>query len=132
VGQHELDEILTARDKINHEIQAIIDDTTDQWGLEVPIVEIKDVEVPEGLKRAMAKQAEAERERRARVILAQGEFEASQKLKEAGELIGASEGAVLLRLFQTIVEVSAEHNSTVLFPYPLELAKMLRELVKKA
>ncbi|MFX0211297.1 MAG: SPFH domain-containing protein [Candidatus Hodarchaeota archaeon] len=130
VGQHELDEILTARDKINAEIQHIIDQITDDWGIEVPIVEIKDVEVPQGLKRAMAKQAEAERERRARIILAEGEFQAAEKLKDAGDLIGNSEGAVLLRLFQTIVEVSAEHNSTVLFPYPLELAKMLKHLVE--
>ncbi len=131
VGQHEMDEILIERDKINAELKAIIDKDTDAWGIKVTQVELKDVELPQNLKRTMAKQAEAERERRARVILAKGELEASEKMAQAGEAMSRNPATLQLRLFQTMQEISAEKNSTILFPFPIDLAEFIKKAVDK-
>ena len=130
IGKHEMDEILIERDKINSELKKIIDEDTDAWGIKVTQVELKDVELPQNLKRAMARQAEAERERRARVILAKGELEASKKLAEAGAAMSANPGTLQLRLFQTMQEISAEKNSTILFPFPIDLAEFIKKIAR--
>jgi len=127
VGQHELDEILAEREKINQRLQQIIDEQTDPWGIKVSIVEIKEVELPDTMKRAMARQAEVERERRARVINAEGELQASEKLKQAAEVLSQSPVAVQLRFFQTASEIAAEKNSTLVFPIPLEFLRYLEK-----
>ncbi|MCM8818964.1 MAG: slipin family protein [Candidatus Omnitrophica bacterium] len=122
-GQLELDEILAEREKINHRLQQIIDEQTDPWGIKVSIVEIKEVELPDTMKRAMARQAEVERDRRAKIINAEGEFQAAQKLKEAGEILSQVPIALQLRYLQTATEIAAEKNSTLVFPIPIELFK---------
>jgi regulator of protease activity HflC (stomatin/prohibitin superfamily) len=122
-GQIELDELLSERDKINHELQKIIDKQSDPWGVKVSLVEVKHIDLPLEMKRAMAKQAEAERERRAKVINAEGEFQAAEKLKEAAVIIEKYPVALQLRYLQTLREVSAENNSTTLFPVPIDLFK---------
>lgn len=127
VGQAELDEILAARDKLNMRVQTILDEATDQWGIKVMTVEMKDVDLPVEMKRAMAKQAEAERERRAKVIHAQGEFEASQKLTEAAAIIEPHPAALQLRYLQALTEIAAENNSTTVFPVPVDLFKSFME-----
>lgn len=121
LGQHELDELLTERDAINQKLSAIIDRQTEGWGIKVNSVEVKDVEIPEGMQRAMARQAEAERERRAKIVAAEGELEAAEKLSQAAVKISSAPGAMQLRQLQTMVEVSAENNSTIIFPIPIEL-----------
>lgn len=121
IGQYELDDILTERDKINAKLQSIIDRQTEGWGIKVNAVEIKDVEIPQQMQRAMAKQAEAERERRAKIVAAEGELQAAEKLAQAAAVISSSPGAMQLRQLQTMVEVSAEKNSTLIFPIPIEL-----------
>jgi regulator of protease activity HflC (stomatin/prohibitin superfamily) len=121
LGQHELDEILSERDVINAKLSTIIDRQTEGWGIKVNSVEIKDVEIPEMMQRAMARQAEAERERRAKVVAAEGEHQAAEKLALAADLISASPGAMQLRQLQTMVEVASEKNSTLIFPFPIEL-----------
>ena len=121
LGQHELDEILAEREKIGQALQKIIDEATDEWGVKVSTVEIKDIELPDIMRRAMARQAEAERERRAKVISADGEFQASQKLHEAAQIIEQTKTALQLRYLQTLVEIGAENSSTVVFPLPMEL-----------
>ena len=121
VGQSELDELLAQRERINEIVRRIIDLETDPWGIEVTAVEIKDIDLPKEMKRAMAKQAEAERERRGKVIAAEGEFQASQKLSEAARIISQHPVALQLRFLQTVVEVAAENNSTTLFPIPVDL-----------
>ncbi len=121
LGQSELDELLGAREKINQELQKIIDSQTEPWGIKVSIVEVKDVELPEEMKRAMAKQAEAERERRAKIIHAEGEFQASNKLSQAAQIITSAPGAIQLRFLQTLTEISADKNSTIIFPVPIDL-----------
>jgi regulator of protease activity HflC (stomatin/prohibitin superfamily) len=121
LGQHELDEILAEREKIGQALQKIIDEATDVWGVKVSIVEIKDIELPDIMRRAMARQAEAERERRAKIIAAEGEFQASQKLHEAAQIIEQTKTALQLRYLQTLVEIGAENSSTVVFPLPMEL-----------
>lgn len=121
LGQSELDELLSQREKINQILQAIIDEHTDPWGIKVSTVEVKDVEIPQNMQKAMAKQAEAERERRAKIINAEGEFQASQKLAEAAAVIGEHPIALQLRFLQTLVEVASEHNSTTIFPVPIDL-----------
>lgn len=121
VGQVELDELLGEREKINHELQKIIDKQSDPWGIKVSLVEVKHIDLPLEMKRAMAKQAEAERERRAKVINAEGEFQASQKLADAAAVIEKFPVAVQLRFLQTLREVSAENNSTTIFPVPIDL-----------
>jgi len=124
VGQSELDEVLGERDKINRTLARIIDESTDPWGIKVSVVEMKEVELPETMKRAIAAQAEAERERRAKIIHAQGEFEASQKLAEAGKVIAVEPVALQLRYLQTLTEVASERNSTLIFPIPIDLVSM--------
>jgi regulator of protease activity HflC (stomatin/prohibitin superfamily) len=121
VGQAELDEILAEREKINHRLQSILDKQTDIWGIKVTMVEIKHIDLPQEMQRAMAKQAEAERERRAKVINAEGEFQAAQRLKEAAAIIQKYPVALQLRFLQTLREVAAENNSTTLFPIPIDL-----------
>jgi len=121
LGEHELDDLLASREKINQTLQAIIDTQTDPWGVKVSMVEIKDVELPETMKRAMAKQAEAERERRAKIIAAEGEFQASQRLYEAAEVMSQNSTTLQLRYLQTLVEIGAEKNSTTIFPIPIDL-----------
>jgi regulator of protease activity HflC (stomatin/prohibitin superfamily) len=120
-GQGELDELLAERDKINARIQTILDAQTDPWGIKVVLVELKHIDLPQEMQRAMAKQAEAERERRAKVIHAEGEFQASQKLADAAEIIAQHPMALHLRFLQSLVEVSAEKNSTIIFPVPIDL-----------
>ncbi len=120
-GQAELDELLAEREKINSRIQEILDAQTDPWGIKVVLVEVKHIDLPQEMQRAMAKQAEAERERRAKVIHADGEFQASQKLADAAEVIGKQPMALHLRFLQSLVEVSAENNSTIVFPVPIDL-----------
>ncbi len=121
LGQSELDELLAERDKINHQLQRIIDEQTEPWGVKVSIVEVKDVELPATMQRAMARQAEAEREKRAKIIHAEGELQASQTLAEAAGIMATQPGALQLRYLQTLTEISAERNSTVIFPLPIDL-----------
>src|SRR5512134_600456 len=120
-GQAELDELLAERDKINTRIQTILDSETDPWGIKVVLVEVKHIDLPQEMQRAMAKQAEAERERRAKVIHAEGEFQASQKLADAAEIIAKQPAAMHLRFLQSLVEVSADNNSTIVLPVPIDL-----------
>ena len=121
LGQHVLDELLSERDKINTILQGIIDEATSPWGIKVSIVEVKDVEIPSGMQRAMARQAEAERERRAKVIAAEGEFQASERLKDAANVMSENTIALQLRFLQTMLEISSERSTTVILPLPLEL-----------
>lgn len=125
LGQVELDELLVNRDDINDRLQTIIDDLTNPWGVKVTLVEVKDVELPESMRRAMARQAEAERDRRAKVIHAEGEFEAAKRLAEAADVMAAAPGSMQLRVLSTMLEVSAEKNSTLIFPLPMELLRFL-------
>jgi regulator of protease activity HflC (stomatin/prohibitin superfamily) len=120
-GQAELDELLAERERINSRIQEILDTQTDPWGIKVVLVELKHIDLPQEMQRAMAKQAEAERERRAKVIHADGEFQASQKLADAAEVIGRQPMALQLRFLQSLVEVASEKNSTTIFPVPIDL-----------
>lgn len=131
LGGVELDELLTDREKINTELQKIIDEQTDPWGVKVTIVEVKDVELPDSMKRAMARQAEAERERRAKIIAAKGEFEAAQKLTEAASIIGSEPTAITLRYLQTIVDISGENQKLTIFPIPVDFMASLTQLIKK-
>jgi regulator of protease activity HflC (stomatin/prohibitin superfamily) len=124
LGQHELDDLLAERDKINAQLQAIIDRQTEGWGIKVNAIEVKDVEIPELMQRAMARQAEAERERRAKIVAAEGELQAAEKLSQAAAVIAREPGAMQLRQLQTMVEVSAEKNSTLIFPIPIELLSL--------
>ena len=121
LGQAELDELLAHRDKINQTLQEIIDRQTDPWGIKVTSVEIKDVALPEGMKRAMAKQAEAERERRAKIVNAEGEFQAAEKMVQAAQMISKEPIALQLRFLQTMREISSEHNTTTFLPVPIDL-----------
>src|SRR5438034_3335751 len=120
-GKADLDELLAERDKINNRLQEILDTQTDPWGIKVVLVELKDIDLPQQMQRAIAKQAEAERERRAKVIHADGEFQASQKLADAAEVIGKQPMALQLRFLQSLVEVASEKNSTTIFPVPIDL-----------
>jgi regulator of protease activity HflC (stomatin/prohibitin superfamily) len=125
VGAHTLDELLSERERLNKQIQGIMDEQSDPWGIKVSSVEIKHVEVPAEMRRVMARQAEAERERRAKVISAEGEFEASAKLAEAAKMLATQPGTMQLRYLQTLVEVAGENNSTTLFPIPLEMLRAM-------
>ncbi len=129
LGQHELDELLTQREKLNQALQRIIDVQTDPWGVKVSIVEIKQVELPETMRRSMAAQAEAERERRAKIIHADGEFQASERLAEAGAVIAREPTTLQLRYLQTLVEIASEKNSTIIFPLPIDLINMFMKKV---
>jgi regulator of protease activity HflC (stomatin/prohibitin superfamily) len=132
LGQAELDELLSHRDKINQTLQEIIDRQTDPWGIKVTSVEIKDVALPEGMKRAMAKQAEAERERRAKIVNAEGEFQAAEKMVQAAAMISKEPIALQLRFLQTMREISSEHNTTTFLPVPIDLfTPFLKGLVEK-
>jgi len=121
LGQSDLDHLLTERDKLNARLQEIIDEQTEPWGVKVSIVEIKDVEIPASMQRAMARQAEAERERRAKVIAAEGEYQASEKLSQAAEVLSKNPAAIQLRYLQTLAEIATEKNSTTIFPVPIDL-----------
>ena len=127
LGQHLLDELLSERDKINSILQEIIDEATSPWGIKVSIVEVKDVEIPSGMQRAMARQAEAERERRAKVIAAEGEFQASERLKDAALVIEQHPIALQLRYLQTLLELGSSASTTIVFPAPLDLIKPFLE-----
>ncbi len=131
LGQVELDELLAEREKISQNLQKIIDELTDPWGVKVSIVEIKDVELPEQMKRAMARQAEAERERRAKIIAAEGEFQASEKLSQAAAVIAEHPIALQLRFLQTLIEVASENNSTTIFPVPIDILEPFVKSLKQ-
>ncbi len=131
VGEFELDEILQQREKISTKIQQIVDKDTDPWGIKVIKIEIKDIELPELMKRAMAHQAEAERDRRARITLALGEQQAAEKLAQAGKIIGREPATLQLRLFQTMSDVASEKNSTLILPIPMEMLEYFKNMSKK-
>src|SRR3989338_3833647 len=131
LGQSQLDELLAKREEINVELQRIIDQQTEPWGIKVTVVEVKNVDLPQEMQRAIAKQAEAERERRAKVIHAEGEFQASQKLLEAADVMARNPIALQLRYLQTLVEVAAEKNSTTIFPVPIDLITPFLQAMKK-
>ncbi|GER83487.1 MAG: slipin family protein [Thermogemmatispora sp.] len=132
LGQSELDELLAQRNKINRELQAIIDEFTERWGVKVTAVEIKDVELPATMQRAMAKQAEAEREKRAKIIHAEGELQAATQLSQAANIIASEPGALQLRYLQTLTEIAVEKNSTIIFPLPLDLIEPLLKTLHAA
>lgn len=121
IGENELDDLLSNRETINKKLQLLIDNHTDPWGIKVSMVEVKHIDLPQEMQRAMAKQAEAERERRAKVIAAEGEFQAATKLGQAADIISKSPGALQLRYLQTLAEIATENNSTTLFPIPIDL-----------
>jgi regulator of protease activity HflC (stomatin/prohibitin superfamily) len=123
LGQSELDDLLSQRDKINQRLQQIIDAHTGPWGIKVTNVEVKQIDLPQEMQRAMARQAEAERERRSKVISAEGEFQASQRLADAAQILANQPNAITLRYLQTLVEISSEHNMTTIFPVPIDLIK---------
>jgi len=130
LGQHSLDELLAERDKINEILQDIIDKHTAPWGIKISVVEVKDVELPTTMQRAMARQAEAERERRAKIIGAQGEYEAAEQLSLAADRIAASPIALQLRYLQTLLEISSGNNATTILPFPIDILRPLQEAVK--
>ncbi|MCC6224354.1 MAG: slipin family protein [Thermoleophilia bacterium] len=127
LGQHQLDELLSERDRINTILQQIIDEATSPWGVKVSIVEVKDVEIPAGMQRAMARQAEAERERRAKVIAAEGEYQASERLKDAANVMSENPITLQLRFLQTMLEMSSERSTTMVLPLPIELFRPFLE-----
>ena len=131
LGQFELDDLLAERDAINHRLQSILDSETDQWGIKVDSVEIKHVDLPQEMQRAMAKQAEAERERRAKIISAEGEYQASTRLAEAASIMGQQPMTLQPRYLQTLTEIAAENNSTVIFPLPIDLVRPLIEMQER-
>src|SRR5574340_1277000 len=131
LGQSELDQLLTDRARVNQAVQTIIDEHTERWGIKVTTVEIKDVELPQTMQRAMAKQAEAEREKRAKVLLAQGEYQAAQTLADAAALIQTQPAALQLRYLQTLTEIAVEKNSTIVFPLPIDLIEPLMSIMKR-
>jgi regulator of protease activity HflC (stomatin/prohibitin superfamily) len=131
LGQVELDDLLANRDKINADLQKIIDDQTEPWGIKVSVVEVKNVDLPPEMQRAMARQAEAERERRAKVIHAEGEFQAAKQLSEAAHVIASAPNAMQLRFLQTLTEVSAEKNSTLIFPVPIDLLTSIKSYLDR-
>ncbi len=125
LGQSELDELLAHRESINQQLQYIIDQQTEPWGIKVSVVEVKDLELPQSMQRAMAKQAEAEREKRAKIIHAEGEFQASQQLSQAANIIGREPATLQLRYLQTLTEIASERNSTIIFPIPIEFLSLI-------
>jgi regulator of protease activity HflC (stomatin/prohibitin superfamily) len=131
LGQSDLDELLAERNKINRELQTIIDEQTERWGVKVTAVEIKDVELPTTMQRAMAKQAEAEREKRAKVIHAQGELQASASLAQAAGILGSQPAALQLRYLQTLTEIAVEKNSTIIFPLPMDVITPLMKIMQR-
>jgi regulator of protease activity HflC (stomatin/prohibitin superfamily) len=131
LGQVELDDLLAEREKINHDLQEILDSATDPWGVKVTTVEIKHVDLPQEMQRAMAKQAEAERERRAKIIAAEGEFQAADKLSQAAAIISTNPQALQLRYLQTLREIATENNSTTIFPIPMDLLSAFTKFMGK-
>jgi regulator of protease activity HflC (stomatin/prohibitin superfamily) len=131
LGQHELDDMLAERDKLNRDIQLLLDEQTDTWGIKVSNVEIKHLDIDESMIRAIARQAEAERERRAKVIHAEGELQASEKLLQASEVLSRNPGSFQLRYLQTLTEIAGDKNSTVVFPFPMDLIKPLLKMIEK-
>ncbi len=131
LGEHELDDLLAQREKINLQLQKIIDERTDPWGVKVSAVEVKDVDLPQEMQRAIAKQAEAERERRAKVIHADGEFQAASKLKEAASVMSQEPVTVQLRYLQTLAEIAVEKNSTIIFPVPIDIFNTFTKWLEK-
>ena len=131
LGQQELDDLLAQRDKINQNLAQILDQHTEPWGIKISSVEVKNVDLPQEMQRAIARQAEAERERRAKVIHAEGEFQASQKLADAAKIMSTSPAAIQLRYLQTLTEISTEKNSTIIFPVPMDLIEMFLNKDKK-
>jgi regulator of protease activity HflC (stomatin/prohibitin superfamily) len=131
LGQSTLDQLLSDREMINHSVQTVIDERTESWGIKVTLVEVKDVELPQSMQRAMAKQAEAEREKRAKVLLAQGEFLAAQTLADAAHLISTEPAAITLRYLQTLAEIAVEKNSTIVFPLPIDLVAPLTQILRR-
>ncbi len=131
IGQSELDELLAHREKINMQLQQIIDEQTEPWGVKVSVVEVKDVELPQTMQRAMARQAEAEREKRAKIIHADGELQASKTLAEAAEVISANPSTMQLRYLQTLTEIAVEKNSTIIFPVPIEFLRAFQGILEK-
>jgi regulator of protease activity HflC (stomatin/prohibitin superfamily) len=132
LGKHDLDEMLSERDKINTDIQAILDGQTEAWGIKVSVVEIRNIELTEDMIRAIAKQAEAERDRRSKVIHADAEFQAAQTLVNAASILASAPGGMQLRYLQTLAEIATEKNSTVVFPLPIDLIKPFMEIMDKA
>jgi regulator of protease activity HflC (stomatin/prohibitin superfamily) len=130
LGQADLDQLLSHREQLNQQIQQIIDESTEPWGIKVGVVEIKDVELPQTMQRAMARQAEAEREKRAKIISAEGEFQASQQLAAAANVISSQESALQLRYLQTLVEIAVEKNSTIVFPLPIDIIEPFLDRVR--
>lgn len=130
IGQSELDELLAHREKVNDELQRIIDEQTEPWGIKVSLVEVKDVELPQTMQRAMAKQAEAEREKRAKIIHASGEFEASKQLAQAAQVIAEEPAAIQLRFLSTLTEIAVEKNSTIIFPVPIDIFTAVTDALK--
>jgi regulator of protease activity HflC (stomatin/prohibitin superfamily) len=126
LGQAELDDLLSQRDRLNQQLQHILDNETEPWGIKVSAVEVKNVDLPQEMQRAMARQAEAEREKRAKIIHAEGELQASEKLSQAAAVIEREPAAMTLRYLQTLTEIASEQNSTILFPVPLELMRLIR------
>ncbi len=131
LGQSELDELLAHRDVIDQQVQDILDKATEPWGVKITSVDIKDVELPQSMQRAMARQAEAERERRAKIISAEGEYSASQQLSEAARVLATQPGALQLRYLQTLVEIGVEHNSTIVFPVPVDILEGLSNMMNQ-
>jgi regulator of protease activity HflC (stomatin/prohibitin superfamily) len=131
IGRHELDQLLGERDRINAELKTALDEQTEAWGVQVDLVEVRDVGLPEQMQRAMARQAEAERERRAKVIAADGEFQAAEKLAEAANTMSENPGAMQLRTLQTMAEIATERNSTIIFPIPVEIISIFRGLAER-
>jgi regulator of protease activity HflC (stomatin/prohibitin superfamily) len=131
IGRHELDQLLGERDRINTELKIALDEQTEAWGVQVDLVEVRDVGLPEQMQRAMARQAEAERERRAKVIAADGEAQAAEKLGQAAETMSSNPGAMQLRTLQTMAEIATERNSTIIFPIPVEIISIFRGLAER-
>ena len=130
-GEAELDDLLTKREELNHRIQEILDKQTDPWGIKVTLVEIKHIDLPQEMQRAMAKQAEAERERRSKIIKAEGEFQAAEKLTAAAKIMGQHSATLQLRYLETLRDISSEHNSTILFPMPIDLLQAFHNWSEK-
>ena len=131
LGQAELDELLSRRDQLNEKLQEILDTHTESWGIKVSNVEVKNVDLPQEMQRAIARQAEAERERRAKIIGAEGEFQASAKLADASDILSRNPMALQLRYLQTLIEISTEKNSTIIFPIPIDILKVFMEKLSK-
>ncbi|GIK40132.1 MAG: membrane protein [Chloroflexota bacterium] len=129
IGQSDLDDLLAHREKVNEQLQRIIDEQTEPWGIKVSIVEVKDVELPQTMQRAMARQAEAEREKRAKIIHAEGEFSAAQQLAEAAEVIASQPATIQLRYLQTLTEIAVEKNSTIIFPVPIDMFSAMTSIL---